>query len=82
MTDKMAIQRSSELHRAIDEAILQQTKLQEARRELYYFLRNNPSQAIEAASESPEFTELTLCLRSALADSQLAIQNLNVELGL
>ena len=76
------IQRAPELHLAIDQAIIHQTKLQEARRALYNFLRNNPSQAMDNASDSPEFTELTLGLRSALSDSQLAIQRLNVELGL
>ncbi len=80
MTDKHATVRSEKLHKVIDQAIANQTKLQEVRRDLYYFVKNNPTDVLDEIGNSPEFSELTLRLRSALTDSRLAIQRLNDEL--
>lgn len=80
VASKAGAPRSLSLSIAIDQAILNQVRLQEARRELYNFLKGIPDQGLETAGDCPEFTQLSLCLRKALSESERAIDRLNEEL--
>ena len=62
------------LNKVIDRAITTQVRLQAARRELFYFMKKSES----CMESSPDCSALIKELNLAKAESEKAIQNLNL----
>jgi hypothetical protein len=67
--------------KVVERAITKQVRLQEARREFYYFMKKNPEITDESSGDSDEYFKHYNDLEQARTESQQAISDLNDLLG-
>lgn len=77
MSSKRKVVKMESVSKVCERALTKQLRLQEARREFYYFMQKNPEISDENSADSEEYFRHYNELEQARADSRQAIEDLN-----